>query len=391
MIELKNVSKVYKGNKVAIHDVNLTFDTGDFICFIGTSGSGKTTTMRMINRMNEPTTGEILIDGKNIQDENPVELRRSIGYVIQSIGLLPHMTIEENITLVPQLLKWSKEKRHEIAKKMIRLVELPEEMLYRYPQELSGGQQQRIGVVRALAADQKIILMDEPFGALDPITRDNLQDLIKDLQERLGKTIIFVTHDMDEALRLATKIVIMDKGEVVQFDTPENILKHPANDFVEQLLGEERLLEARPNITTVKDIMNPHVISINVGKNLYDAIELMRQKRVDSLPVVDDRRKLVGMIDINSVRLGYTRKKSLSEVMFKPRYLIHEDDLLSDIVRRFLKRDLKNVFIVNHQDQLTGILTRATLVDIVYDAIWGDEETEQVADLIQDESQGDTE
>lgn len=391
MIELKNVSKVYKGNKVAIHDVNLTFDTGDFICFIGTSGSGKTTTMRMINRMNEPTTGEILIDGKNIQDENPVELRRSIGYVIQSIGLLPHMTIEDNITLVPQLLKWSKEKRHEIAKKMIRLVELPEEMLHRYPQELSGGQQQRIGVVRALAADQKIILMDEPFGALDPITRDNLQDLIKDLQERLGKTIIFVTHDMDEALRLATKIVIMDKGEVVQFDTPENILKHPANDFVEQLLGEERLLEARPNITTVKDIMNPHVISINVGKNLYDAIELMRQKRVDSLPVIDDRRKLVGMIDINSVRLGYTRQKSLSEVMFKPHYLIHEDDLLSDIVRRFLKRDLKNVFIVNHQDQLTGILTRATLVDIVYDAIWGDEETEQVAALIQDESQGDTE
>lgn len=390
MIELKNVSKVYKGNKVAIHDVNLTFETGDFICFIGTSGSGKTTTMRMINRMNEPTTGEILIDGKNIRDENPVELRRSIGYVIQSIGLLPHMTIEENITLVPKLLKWSKEKRHEIAKKMIRLVELPEEMLQRYPQELSGGQQQRIGVVRALAADQKIILMDEPFGALDPITRDNLQDLIKDLQERLGKTIVFVTHDMDEALRLATKIVIMDKGEVVQFDTPENILKHPANEFVEQLLGEERLLEARPNITTVKDIMSPHVISIEVGKNIYDAIELMREKRVDSLPVVDDRQKLVGMIDINSVRIGHANQQSLSEIMFKPRYIIHEDDLLSDIMRRFLKRDLKNVFVINHKDQLTGILTRASLVDIVYDVIWGDEETEQAAEIVNKESQGDT-
>lgn len=390
MIELKNVSKVYKGNKVAIHDVNLTFETGDFICFIGTSGSGKTTTMRMINRMNEPTTGEILIDGKNIRDENPVELRRSIGYVIQSIGLLPHMTIEENITLVPKLLKWSKEKRHEIAKKMIRLVELPEEMLQRYPQELSGGQQQRIGVVRALAANQKIILMDEPFGALDPITRDNLQDLIKDLQERLGKTIVFVTHDMDEALRLATKIVIMDKGEVVQFDTPENILKHPANEFVEQLLGEERLLEARPNITTVKDIMSPHVISIEVGKNIYDAIELMREKRVDSLPVVDDRQKLVGMIDINSVRIGHANQQSLSEIMFKPRYIIHEDDLLSDIMRRFLNRDLKNVFVINHKGQLTGILTRASLVDIVYDVIWGDEETEQAAEIVNKESQGDT-
>lgn len=386
MIELRNVSKVYKGNKVAIHDVNLTFETGEFICFIGTSGSGKTTTMRMINRMNEPTTGEILIDGKNIKDEDPVQLRRRIGYVIQSIGLLPHMTIEENITLVPKLLKIPPEKRHEIAKKMIHLVELPEEMLQRYPQELSGGQQQRIGVVRALAADQQIILMDEPFGALDPITRDNLQDLIKDLQERLGKTIIFVTHDMDEALRLATRIVIMDQGEVVQFDTPENILKHPANAFVEQLLGEERLLEARPAMTTVKDVMSSKVISINVGKNIYDAVDLMRQKRVDSLPVVDNRHKLLGVIDIKSFHIHHPDDQSISEMMFKPKYLVHEDDLLSDIVRRFLKHDLKNILVINNHHQLTGILTRASLVDVIYDAIWGDQETEQVAHIVNKEA-----
>ena len=233
MIEFQHVSKIYKGGKVAVEDVNLSFEKGEFICFIGTSGSGKTTSMRMINRMTEPTKGKILIDGQDIQKLNAVELRRKIGYVIQSIGLMPHMTIRENITLVQKLLKVDQQKQQTTAEKMIDLVELPREMLDRYPSELSGGQQQRIGVVRALAADQDIILMDEPFGALDPITRDSLQDLVKDLQERLGKTIVFVTHDMDEALKLANRIAIMSEGKVVQFDTPENILRNPANKFVE--------------------------------------------------------------------------------------------------------------------------------------------------------------
>ena len=236
MIEFQHVSKIYKGGKVAVEDVNLSFEKGEFICFIGTSGSGKTTSMRMINRMTEPTKGKILIDGQDIQKLNAVELRRKIGYVIQSIGLMPHMTIRENITLVQKLLKVDQQKQQTTAEKMIDLVELPREMLDRYPSELSGGQQQRIGVVRALAADQDIILMDEPFGALDPITRDSLQDLVKDLQERLGKTIVFVTHDMDEALKLANRIAIMSEGRVVQFDTPENILRNPANKFVEELI-----------------------------------------------------------------------------------------------------------------------------------------------------------
>ncbi|MDU6315778.1 MAG: betaine/proline/choline family ABC transporter ATP-binding protein, partial [Enterococcus faecalis] len=243
MIEFQHVSKFYKGGKVAVDDINLSFDKGEFICFIGTSGSGKTTSMRMLNRMTDPSKGKILIDGQDIQKINPVELRRQIGYVIQNIGLMPHMTIRENIVLVPKLLKVPVEERNKIAEKMIDLVELPREMLDRYPNELSGGQQQRIGVVRALAANQDIILMDEPFGALDPITRDSLQDLVKDLQERLGKTIVFVTHDMDEALKLANKIAIMSEGKVIQFDTPDNILRHPANEFVEELIGEDRLLQ----------------------------------------------------------------------------------------------------------------------------------------------------
>lgn len=201
MLSIKNLSKVYPGGKKAVNKISLEIESGEFIAFIGTSGSGKTTALRMINRMIESTEGQITINGKDASKMNPVELRRKIGYVIQQIGLMPHMTIKENIVLVPKLLKWSQEKKDAKAKELIKLVDLPESFLERYPSELSGGQQQRIGVVRALAAEQDVILMDEPFGALDPITRDTLQDLVKELQQKLGKTFIFVTHDMDEAIK----------------------------------------------------------------------------------------------------------------------------------------------------------------------------------------------
>ncbi|MBS3512435.1 ATP-binding cassette domain-containing protein, partial [Staphylococcus aureus] len=214
MLSIKHLTKIYSGNKKAVDDISLDIQSGEFIAFIGTSGSGKTTALRMINRMIEATEGQIEIDGKDVRSMNPVELRRNIGYVIQQIGLMPHMTIKENIVLVPKLLKWTKEEKDKRAKELIKLVDLPESFLERYPAELSGGQQQRIGVVRALAAEQDIILMDEPFGALDPITRDTLQDLVKTLQRKLGKTFIFVTHDMDEAIKLADKICIMSEGKV---------------------------------------------------------------------------------------------------------------------------------------------------------------------------------
>ncbi|MCC9752674.1 ABC transporter ATP-binding protein, partial [Streptococcus agalactiae] len=231
---------------------------------------------------------------------NPIELRRRIGYVIQNIGLMPHMTIYENIVLVPKLLKWSEEAKRAKARELIKLVELPEEYLDRYPSELSGGQQQRIGVIRALAADQDIILMDEPFGALDPITREGIQDLVKSLQEEMGKTIILVTHDMDEALKLATKIIVMDNGKMVQEGTPNDLLHHPATSFVEQMIGEERLLHAQADITPVKQIMLNNPVSITAEKTLTEAITLMRQKRVDSL-LVTDNGKLIGFIDLESL------------------------------------------------------------------------------------------
>ena len=375
LIEFQHVSKIYKGGKVAVEDVNLSFEKGEFICFIGTSGSGKTTSMRMINRMTEPTKGKILIDGQDIQKLNAVELRRKIGYVIQSIGLMPHMTIRENITLVQKLLKVDQQKQQTTAEKMIDLVELPREMLDRYPSELSGGQQQRIGVVRALAADQDIILMDEPFGALDPITRDSLQDLVKDLQERLGKTIVFVTHDMDEALKLANRIAIMSEGKVVQFDTPENILHNPANKFVEELIGEDRLLQAKPDKTQVKDVMLNTAITITTEKSLQEALRLMREKRVDTLLVTDNQGILKGFIDIESINKNRGLLSSVGDVLQTEVFYVKDNALLRNTLQRILKQGLKYVPVVDDQKRVVGILTRASLVDIVYDVVFGEEET----------------
>jgi osmoprotectant transport system ATP-binding protein len=376
LIEFQHVSKIYKGGKIAVDDVNLSFEEGEFICFIGTSGSGKTTSMRMINRMTDPTKGKILINGEDIQTINPVELRRKIGYVIQNIGLMPHMTIRDNIVLVPKLLKVDAQERDKIAERMIDLVELPREMLDRYPNELSGGQQQRIGVVRALAANQDIILMDEPFGALDPITRDSLQDLVKDLQERLGKTIVFVTHDMDEALKLANRIAIMSEGKVIQFDTPDNILRHPANEFVEELIGEDRLIQTKPDITTVGEVMLNNAITITPEKSLSEAIKLMREKRVDTLLVVDGTGVLKGFIDVETLDRRRKSATSVSDIMNPQVFFVKKSSLLRDTLRRILKRGLKYVPVVDDQQKVVGILTRASLVDIVYDVIWGEEEVE---------------
>ncbi|MBA9873925.1 ATP-binding cassette domain-containing protein [Ralstonia insidiosa] len=391
MLSIKNLSKVYAGGKKAVDNMTIDIESGDFIAFIGTSGSGKTTALRMINRMIESTEGEITIDGKNIKNLNPVELRRSIGYVIQQIGLMPHMTVKENIVLVPKLLKWSQEKKDEKAKELIRLVDLPEEYLDRYPSELSGGQQQRIGVVRALAAEQDIILMDEPFGALDPITRDTLQDLVKKLQQQLGKTFIFVTHDMDEAIKLADKICIMTNGQVVQYDTPDNILRSPANDFVRDFIGQNRLIQDRPNIRTVKDAMIKPV-TVHVDRSLNDAVNIMREKRVDTIFVVGNDEHLLGYLDIEDINEGLRHHKELIDTMQRDIYRVRIDSKLQDSVRTILKRNVRNVPVVDSDNKkLLGLVTRANLVDIVYDSIWGEldsDKNDNHSGIVEPESTG---
>lgn len=372
MLSIKNLSKVYGGGKKAVDNISLEVESGEFIAFIGTSGSGKTTALRMINRMIEATEGQITINGKDVRKMNPVELRRKIGYVIQQIGLMPHMTIRENIVLVPKLLKWSQEKKEKKAKELIKLVDLPEEFLDRYPSQLSGGQQQRIGVVRALAAEQDVILMDEPFGALDPITRDTLQDLVKELQQKLGKTFIFVTHDMDEAIKLADKICIMSEGQVIQYDTPDNILRHPANDFVRDFIGQNRLIQDRPNMRTVKDAMIKPV-TVHADSTLNEAVEIMRARRVDTIFVVGNNSRLLGYLDIEDINQGLRTNKDLIDMMQRDIYRVRIDSKLQDSVRTILKRNVRNVPVVDSDGKtLIGLVTRANLVDIVYDSIWGE-------------------
>ncbi|MCM3354726.1 choline ABC transporter ATP-binding protein OpuBA [Bacillus halotolerans] len=374
MLTLKNVSKTYKGGKKAVNSVNLEIEKGEFICFIGPSGCGKTTTMKMINRLIEPSAGQIFIDGENMMEQDPVELRRKIGYVIQQIGLFPHMTIQQNISLVPKLLKWPEQQRKERARELLKLVDMGPEYLDRYPHELSGGQQQRIGVLRALAAEPPLILMDEPFGALDPITRDSLQEEFKKLQKTLHKTIVFVTHDMDEAIKLADRIVILKGGEIVQIGTPDDILRNPANEFVEEFIGKERLIQSSsPDVERVDQIMSTHPVTITADKTLSEAIQLMKQERVDSLLVVDDSHVLLGYVDVEIIDQCRKKAELVGEVLHQGIYTVLGATLLRDTVHKILKRGVKHVPVVDEDRRLIGIVTRASLVDIVYESIWGEE------------------
>jgi osmoprotectant transport system ATP-binding protein len=239
-IEYQNVVKQFSDsnhNHIAVNDVSLTINEGEFITILGSSGSGKTTLLKMTNRLYDPDAGKIILFGENIQAVDVVKVRRRIGYVIQQVGLLPHMTIQQNIGIVPKLLKWDKERINQRVNELLELVGLePKEFINRYPAQLSGGQQQRVGLARALAVDPKIMLLDEPFGAIDAINRLHLQDELKRLHHGLQKTFLFVTHDINEALKLGTRVIVMDEGKVCQFDTPQNIVKNPADGFVESLI-----------------------------------------------------------------------------------------------------------------------------------------------------------
>lgn len=371
IVEFRHVSKSYANGKQALSDFNLTVNPGDFVCLIGTSGAGKTTTMRMINRMLLPTSGHVIVEGQDVAHQDPIELRRHIGYVIQNIGLIPHMTLEENIELVPRLLNWPKEKREQRAKQLMKMVELPEDYLQRYPSELSGGQQQRVGVIRALAADQKIILMDEPFGALDPITRARLQTIVKRLQENTGTTIIMITHDMHEAVTLASKLVVMDHGKVIQEGSPTEIINHPANDFVEGLIGKQELAEARAELSTAETVMKKDPITVKPNANLIQAATIMRDHHVDALLVVDDDSHLMGTVDIANLMDEENHHLHVGDIMKTDPQTVETTEPLRLIARPMLNGNFKFVPVVDSDNKLMGIITRSTLVNILYNQVWG--------------------
>lgn len=368
MIEFIEVEKRYD-DVPAVEKLNLTIDDNQFVCVIGTSGSGKTTLLRMINRMIEPSVGQIKINGEETTSLNEDELRRKIGYVIQNIGLFPHLSIRDNIMIVPKLLKWSEAQKQGIAERLIEKVELTAEYLERKPTNLSGGQQQRIGVIRALAANQDIILMDEPFGALDPITRVALQAMIKKLQQEMKKTIVFVTHDIDEAIKLADKIIVMNHGKVVQYDTTEMILRHPANQFVEELLGKRNKLNHLGTGMCVGDLMLNQVEAISLSKSLADAINQMTHKKVDSLLVVDDKNRLKGFIDIKDIDRNMKRETTVYEIMRTETASVNLKEKVSDVVDPLLNMELKYLPVIDDNNQLVGIMTRSSLVSLIYEQL----------------------
>ncbi|WP_010628491.1 ABC transporter ATP-binding protein [Halomonas sp. KM-1] len=304
MIELFDVTKRF-GDETAVDGISLRVERGELCALVGTSGCGKSTTLRMINRLIEHDGGEIHLDGQPVRAFDEVALRRRIGYVIQSTGLFPHWTVARNIGLVPRLLKWPKSKVRERVEELMQLLGLPvAEFADKYPRQLSGGQAQRVGVARALAADPDILLMDEPFGALDPITRATLQGEMRELQARLHKTVVFVTHDMDEALALADRLVVMHQGRIVQQGSPVDLLREPANPFVESLLGGmDRGLKEAALIQVSEHMLplGPRLLAserIPYGASLSQALSVMLWHRVDRLTVVDEEDIPIGELSL---------------------------------------------------------------------------------------------
>ena len=321
MIKVENITKRFK-NRTVLKSISFQIEKGEFVSIIGPSGCGKTTLLKMINRLIKPTSGKIYINEENIYDKDPITLRRNMGYVIQQNGLFPHMTIKDNIEIIPKL---EKKKSEEIYKRTIELMNMvdlnPDEYLNRYPSELSGGEQQRIGVARAFANDTDIVLMDEPFSALDPITRADLQNELLNLQSKLNKTIVFVTHDMDEALKLSNKICLMKDGEIIQFDEPEKILKEPENEYVESFVGKNRIWD-NPEYIRAQDIMTninnnfgitgfftliankgkyKKIPKIKYDENITSILKILDENKAESLHVINENKKIIGIITQNEL------------------------------------------------------------------------------------------
>ena len=308
VIEFKGIKKIYPDGTEALKNITTFIPDNQLTAIIGPSGCGKTTLMKLINRLEKPTEGDVIVNGRNIAEENPTELRRSIGYVIQRIGLFPHMTIKDNIALVPTLKKWDKDRIETRVIELLNLIGLdPNAYLMKYPLELSGGQQQRIGVARALASEPDIILMDEPFSALDPISREQLQNELKTLQQKLHKTIVFVTHDMDEALKIADHIIVMKDGVIVQEATPEQLVLNPANDFVREFIGSKRI-EEKSNLKaqTIRALqaymqeVKPDVPAISSEATIADTVEAFAIYNSEYLNVQQDN-DFIGSIDRQSL------------------------------------------------------------------------------------------
>ncbi|QQK09075.1 ABC transporter ATP-binding protein [Miniphocaeibacter halophilus] len=363
------------GDNVVIKNLNFEVEEGQLVTLVGPSGCGKTTILQLINRLINPISGKIYLEGVDIQTMNPVELRKKIGYVIQEIGLFPHMTIEQNIEIVPKLLGWPSEKRKNRTIELLEMVGMdPDTYLNRYPADLSGGQQQRVGVLRALAAEPPLILMDEPFGALDPIIRENLQDEIKKLQKNLKKTIIFVTHDMDEAIKIADIIVIIKDGEIVQSASPDELLSNPRNKFVEQFIGKHRIYESQ--IDKVKDIMRKNVFKVSVNMGLERSISLMEKRGVSTLIVVDDKNRLLGFLGIEDIMKQVQPGLKVSDLKLDKMPTIGPEEPAKKAFDLFDEQNLDILTVVDEGSHILGIVTKTSMVKSLAHVVWKEDSNE---------------
>ena len=368
MIQFEHVSKSY-GKTPILKDLKFTIPDGQFVVLRGPSGCGKTTTMKLINRLLEPDSGTISIDGMDIRQQDKVTLRRHIGYVIQQIGLFPNMTVAQNICVVPRLLKYDRQRCDEIVRDMLKMVNM-EQYADKYPSQLSGGQQQRIGVLRALAASPPIVLMDEPFGALDPQTRETLQDEVKNIQQTLNKTVIFVTHDKGEALKLADTIIFMEGGRIVQMASPEEMLEHPATDRVRDFLGKHS--PGSPTPSTVESFMRTNIITVKRDRGVLECAERMARSSVDTLLVTDEEKRYAGTVSIGDLRHWGHSLTSIEPLVRQTARTVRVGDDAKESFDYLLDSGAPYVVVLNEDNTIAGIVTKTSVARSVAENLWGE-------------------
>ncbi|WP_371660283.1 betaine/proline/choline family ABC transporter ATP-binding protein [Streptomyces sp. NBC_00280] len=370
-IELEGLTKRYPGNaRPAVDNVSMEIKAGETVVFVGPSGCGKSTTLKMINRLIEPTGGRIRIGGEDVTDMDPVKLRRRIGYAIQSSGLFPHMTVAQNIALVPRMTGWPTGRIKARVEEMLDLVGLdPGEFHDRYPRQLSGGQQQRVGVARALAADPPVLLMDEPFGAVDPITRDHLQDELIRLQHELHKTIVFVTHDFDEAIKLGDRIVVLrERSHIAQFDTPEAILTNPADDFVSGFVGAGAALK-RLNLTRVRNVEITDYPTVAVDDPLQDIFNKLRSSGTNEILLLDKRRRPYKWLRRGDLMRA---RGSLARAGTPVSDTVTRDATLRDALEAVLTDNAGRVAVTGRHGEYEGVVDMETLMNSVHELLEAD-------------------
>lgn len=363
MITFEEVDKAYK-EKLVLHKINLTINDGEFVVLIGSSGCGKTTLLKTINKLETVDRGLMKIDNVSIRQQNTLELRRRIGYVVQDAGLFPHMTIYDNIATVLRINNYDSNNIENRIDELLEMVDLdPNSYKYLYPCQLSGGQKQRVGVARAFATNPDIILMDEPFSALDPVTRSDLQDAVVKLQKQFKKTIVFVTHDMDEAIKLADKICIIQKGWIVQYDTPENILKNPANEYVQNFVGKNRLW-SNPEFIKASDIMLKNPCKISVDRTIIQALQVMNHARVDSVLVTEDN-KFLGIVWLADLQNFDSYSGSLKNFISDDYHAVYENTSLKEITNTVDYNHFGIVPVLDLKNELVGYLTKSRLLSVL--------------------------